>query len=57
MNSENLYGQRLWLEDCGVKIKVKDIIKAKRAGVDYTGRYMFKLWRFYIKNSPVVSKR
>ena len=56
LNGEDLCGNWLWLEDRGVKIANKDITKAKRVGVDYAGHYKHKLWRFFIKNNPFVSK-
>jgi len=57
LNGENICGQRLWIEDRGVKFAQKEIVRAKRIGVDYAGKYKDKLWRFYVKGSPFVSKR
>ena len=57
LNGEDVCGRKLWIEDRGVKIAKKDIMKAKRVGVDYAGKYKNKLWRFYIKDNFFVSKK
>ena len=50
--------RRLWLEDRGEKIDPKDIVRAKRIGIDYAGPYWSsRRWRFYLKDSPAVSRR
>jgi DNA-3-methyladenine glycosylase len=46
----------LWIE-VGEKIKKSQIVAAKRIGVDYAKEYKDKLWRFYIKDNPFVSKK
>ena len=49
--------ERLWLEDRGGKIDPKDIACAKRIGIDYAGHYWSsRRWRFYLKDSPAVSR-
>ncbi|MCX7779238.1 MAG: DNA-3-methyladenine glycosylase [Patescibacteria group bacterium] len=49
--------QRIWLEDCGIKIKREEIAMSKRIGIDYAGRYWAnRKLRFYLKNNPFVSK-
>ncbi len=49
---------RLWLEDRGEKIDQKDIVRAKRIGIDYAGHYWSsRRWRFYVKGSPAVSRK
>lgn len=57
LNGEDICGQRLWIEDRKVGVKEKGIVKAKRIGVDYAGKYKNKLWRFYVRNNPFVSKK
>jgi DNA-3-methyladenine glycosylase len=37
--------------------EVKDIVCAKRVNVDYAQEDKERLWRFYIKDSPFVSKK
>ncbi len=50
--------KRIWIEDRGIKIKNSQIVKAKRIGIDYAGNFWKnKLWRFYIKDNPFVSKK
>lgn len=45
------------LEDRGERVKTSNIIRTKRIGIDYAGQWANKLWRFYIKSSPFVSKK
>mgnify|MGYP001618292318 CR=1 FL=1 len=39
----------LWIEDRGIKIKPARILRGKRIGVDYAGRWKDKKWRFYLR--------
>lgn len=48
--------KRIWLEN-GEDITEKNIIKARRIGIDYAEEYKYKFWRFYIKNNRWVSKK
>lgn len=58
LNGENLVkSEKLWLEDKGEKIKTSQIISKKRIGVDYAKHCAEYPWRFYIKNSPHISKK
>jgi len=57
LNGIDLTGNILWLEDRGAKIPPNQIVKAKRIGVDYAGKWKNKKWRFYIKNNPFVSQK
>ncbi len=42
--------QRIWLEDWGIKIKKKDILRTSRIGIDYAGPYWAsRKWRFLVK--------
>lgn len=58
LNGVDLTGNVLWIEDKGEKKRGRgvQIGRAKRIGVDYAGKYKDKLWRFYIKGNPFVSK-
>jgi DNA-3-methyladenine glycosylase len=47
----------LWIECRAEPVNKKEIVRVKRIGVDYAGEYKDKLWRFYLKNSPFVSKK
>jgi len=57
-NTLSVYTKKsgLWIEK-GEDIKKSQIVSAKRIGVDYAGEYRDKLWRFYIKDNPPVSKK
>lgn len=50
-------GKRIWLEDRGVKIKRSQIVATKRVGIDYAGGWAKKPWRFYLKDSPYISRK
>ncbi len=41
--------KKLWFEDWGTVIKLNQIKRTKRIGIDYAGKYKDKLWRFVIK--------
>jgi len=49
LNGIDLTGNVLWMEDRGIAVKKSQIGRAKRIGVDYSGEYKNKLWRFYTK--------
>jgi len=58
LNNQPIIGTQLWVKDYGLKINSAQIIKTPRIGVDYAGeKYRNKPWRFYLKNSPAVSRR
>ncbi|MCX6743702.1 MAG: DNA-3-methyladenine glycosylase [Candidatus Parcubacteria bacterium] len=59
LNGENLItSKKLYLAaDPQIKIRTSQIKNAKRIGVDYAGKYKDKLWRFYLKDNPFVSKK
>lgn len=49
----------LWIEDRGIKINPRMILRGKRIRVDYAGKWKDKPWRFYFrarKKSSVSSK-
>jgi len=56
-NGVGLTGNTIWIEPPKEKIPDNKIIKAKRIGIDYAEEYKNKLWRFYIKDNPHVSKK
>ena len=55
-NNEDLLGNRAWLEE-GAKISDEKIACGKRVGIDYAEDYAEKLWRFWIKDNPFVSRK
>jgi DNA-3-methyladenine glycosylase len=47
------YGDKLYVLDSNYKLEV---VKDKRINIDYAEEYKKKLWRFYIKGNPFVSR-
>ena len=47
-SGEPLNGNRIWIEDRGLKLTDDQIIIGKRVGVDYAGEDANKLWRFRV---------
>ena len=45
-NGLDVFGDKIWLEDTGIKIVKKDILASKRIGVDYAKHCKEYLWRF-----------
>lgn len=56
LNNIDLTDDLLYIEDRGKRVPKNKIVKDERIGVDYAGKYKDKLWRFYIKDNPYVSK-
>lgn len=46
----------LFIEDVGLKVEPRQIVKARRIGVDYAGCWAKRLLRFYLKGNINVSK-
>ena len=57
INGKTVLGSALYIEDRGEIVPQKDIIKAKRVGVDYAKHCKDYRWRFYIKGNGFVSKK
>jgi len=55
LNGKTVGRGGLWVEDRGEKVRLKDIVRTKRVGVDYAGAFKHKPWRFYIKGNHFVS--
>lgn len=49
-NGLDVFGDKIWLEDWGIKFAKKDIIASKRIGVDYAKHCKDYLWRFNWRN-------
>ena len=45
-NGLDVFGRNIWIEDNGLKISPREIIKSKRIGVDYAKHCKDYLWRF-----------
>jgi len=54
LNAVSLSGSRLWIEDRG--LEPGTILRSPRIGVDYAGPFRDKLWRFFVRENPHVSK-
>jgi DNA-3-methyladenine glycosylase len=54
LNGTDLLGARMWLERPAV-LKRARITRATRIGVDYSGDWSQRPWRFFDGNSPYVS--
>ena len=48
-NGLSLMGDKIWIEDRGIKIKSKDILCGPRIGVDYAGEDAKLLYRFWVE--------
>ena len=47
-SGETLSGNKIWLEDRGLKINSEEILTGKRIGVDYAGEDSLLPYRFWI---------
>ncbi len=56
LNSKDLTGNEIWIEDHGSRYDDSEIVAAPRVGVDYAGEDALLPWRFFVKNSKYVSK-
>lgn len=56
MSGESLLGNKIWIEDRGIKFTKNDIVESKRVGVKYSGVDAHRLYRFMIKDNKWVSK-
>jgi DNA-3-methyladenine glycosylase len=56
LNSEDLLGDKIWLEDYK-KFSGEEIKIGKRIGIDYAEEFAEKPWRFWLKNNLFVSKK
>jgi DNA-3-methyladenine glycosylase len=54
LNGADLLGRTIWIEDR--KLDPGPICTSPRVGIEYAGEYKDKPWRFYIGNSPHVSR-
>lgn len=56
LNAADLLGSEIFLRDPKDAAPIR-IVKRPRIGVDYAGHWARRLLRFYIKDSPFVSRR
>jgi DNA-3-methyladenine glycosylase len=55
-NGEHLEGERIWIES-GIAISSERIESGPRIGVDYAGEDALMPLRFWVRDSPYISKR
>jgi DNA-3-methyladenine glycosylase len=55
LNGADLVGQRLWIERSREAKRHVRVTRATRVGVDYSGEWAQRLWRFFAADSPYVS--
>lgn len=48
-NAESLLGNKIWIEDAGIKINKEKIFEGPRIGIDYAGEDALLPYRFYIQ--------
>ncbi len=53
----DLTGDKVWIERPDEPLADGNVIHARRIGIDYAEEYKDKLWRFYIKDNPHISKK
>jgi DNA-3-methyladenine glycosylase len=53
-NKTDLTSPPLFIEDAPL-VPQEDIVETTRVGVDYSGEWKNKTWRFYIRNNRFVS--
>ena len=54
-NAIDYLGNTIWISE-GERIQSNQIMTSKRIGIDFAGEDAHKLWRFYVKDSPWVTK-
>ena len=50
-------GDKIWIEDNGIRIQDDSIVASPRVGIDYAEDHASLPWRFYLNTSKFVSKR
>lgn len=56
-NGVSLAGDNIWVEDTTTALPEEHIIATSRVGLNIQGPYKLVPWRFYIKNSPWISRK
>ncbi|RZJ82403.1 MAG: DNA-3-methyladenine glycosylase [Flavobacterium sp.] len=56
LNSKDLLGNEIWIEDVGIQYLATEIISSPRVGIAYAEDHALLPWRFYIKGNQFVSK-
>lgn len=56
-NGTDLTGDKIWIAPQIQNVPQSDLVAAPRIGIDYAAEYAAKKWRFYLKDSPFISKK
>ena len=56
LNSKDLTGAQIWIEDNGIYPAEDQLVADPRVGVDYAGDHALLPWRYYIKGNKYVSR-
>lgn len=55
-NADLTTGDKIWIEDSGIRVPEETIVAATRVGVPYAQEDALLPYRFFIKDNPFVSK-
>ena len=55
LDRADLLGDRVWIEE-GRPIRPSDITSGPRVGIDYAEEWVARPWRFWLRDSPFVSR-
>ncbi len=55
LDRADLLGDRVWIEE-GRPIRPSDIASGPRVGIDYAEEWVGRPWRFWLRDSPFVSR-
>lgn len=50
-NGQSLLKNRIWIEDCGLKLPSNDILCGPRIGIAYAKEHASLPWRFYFSKN------
>lgn len=56
LNTKDLLGEEIWIEDNGIHVSEQDVVAGPRIGVDYAGDHALLPWRYYIRGNNFVSR-
>ena len=56
LDAADLLGERVWLEELK-EIPRSRILSGPRIGIDYAQEWVYKRWRFWLRDNPFVSRR
>lgn len=57
LNSEDMVTSKtLFMTDNGFRVRKIDVVQSPRIGVAYAGEHALKPWRYFIKDSPYISR-